>query len=64
MKYPIIKIKATRFPELSYCHWAGDWRFVDSILYRESGGGFIGQIYKTEKEILCDVERFYNERFL
>lgn len=46
----------TRFPELSYTHFAGDWRIVDT-----DGGAYIGPYYRSRAELLADLERYAAE---
>lgn len=49
--------KATRFHELAYQRQgAGLWRIVTT-----EGGDAIGPLYRTEIELLCDLDRYATE---
>jgi hypothetical protein len=46
-------VKPTRFPELRYQHRGDHWRILDT------DGDGIGPIYRSQLELLADLDRFH-----
>ena len=51
-----LKIKRTRFVELGYANVGNHWRVVDI-----ETGQVVGQQYRTQIELLADLERYARE---
>lgn len=49
------KVRPTRYKELGYMEWGGDWRILDLT---SGDPAVVGPVYRTRAELLADLDRY------